>query len=176
MAHLDEYLSRKGAAMTEKRAAWADARGQGDASAGVVRISASSALAGNTGVRPTMAGEHRIISDSAPGLAGNALGPTAPEMLLAALASCLVHTYVIQAVLLDVPLDEVRVEVSGALDMLGVIAGEGPAPVIDHLRYTPHIASPASAEALDWLHAAVDANCPVLNTLRLAREVVRAQD
>lgn len=173
MAYLNEYLARKSAAMSEKRDAWQAARDEGAAAAGVVTVNASSTLAGNTGARPTQMGEHRVVSDSAPALAGHGLGPTAPELLLGALASCLVHTYVIQAVLLEVPLDSVRVDVTGTLDMTVVIGAPGKAPVIENIRYDAHIESPASADALDWLHAAVDANCPVLNTLRLARDIER---
>ena len=60
-------------------------------------IKAVSWVAGITGARPVKMGEIQFVTDSAPGLAGHALGPTAPEMLLGALASCLVHTYLIQA-------------------------------------------------------------------------------
>lgn len=70
-------------------------------------------MAGNTGARPVKIGGTLFITDSAPALAGHALGPTARELLLGALAS-LVHTYLIQAVLLELPIDGVEVEVRGA--------------------------------------------------------------
>jgi uncharacterized OsmC-like protein len=177
MALLDEYLIRKQAAMTLRLSEWTTARADGNTDAGVVALNASSTLAGTTGVRPTTAGTHRLISDSAPGLAGHNLGPTAPEMMLASLASCLVHTYVIQAVLLGVPLDDVRIDIAGTIDMARVIGGESPSPVhLENLTYCAHVVSPASSEAVGWLHAAVEENCPVLNTLRLPMHISRVED
>jgi hypothetical protein len=54
-------------------------------------------VAGGSGVRPVSIREFTIVTDSAPALAGYNLGPTAPELLLASLASCLAHTYLIVA-------------------------------------------------------------------------------
>ena len=58
-------------------------------------------------------------------------------MLLGALASCLVHTYLIQATLMQLPLDHVEVEVQGALDMAGVVGlpYDGSAPTGDRDLY-----------------------------------------
>ena len=92
-------------------------------------------------------GEVLFITDSAPALAGHALGPTAPEMLLGALASCLVHTYLIQATLLQIPLDNVEVEVKGALDMSGVVGLPYTAlPQLSEVTYSAKVTSPAAPE------------------------------
>ncbi len=173
MSELGPYLERKAAAIEARRAGWTAAREAGDSAAGVIDVRASSRLAGVTGVRPTMAGVHPVISDSAPGLAGHALGPTAPELLLGALASCLVHTYVIQAILLEVPLDSVEVVVQAQLDMASTLGMHGPPPLLQQITYQAQVASSSSAEAVEWLHAAVEANCPVLNTLRQPAEIRR---
>ena len=87
-----------------------------------MRLKASSHVAGNTGVRPVKMGEYIVISDSAPGLAGNSLGPSSPEMLLGALASCLIHTYLLQASLLAIPLDNVEVTIGTIV--LGTVRGD----------------------------------------------------
>jgi uncharacterized OsmC-like protein len=165
---LTYYLERKAAAIEARRADWTAARAKA-----VVRLSASSTLAGNTGVRQTRMGEHVMVSDSAPGMAGHALGPTAPELLLGALASCLLHTYVIQACLLNVALDTVEVEISGSIDMSVVIGMPGDAPLISDLTYTAHLTGPLSDDDMARMHAAVDSSCPVLNTLRMPVNVVR---
>lgn len=170
MTSIDAYLDRKRAAMAARRADWAD---DGRAASNV-RISASSTLAGNTGVRATRMGEHFVASDSGPGLAGHGLGPTAPELLLGAMASCLVHTYVIQAILLDLPLDGVTVEVSGRLDF-GAVVGlpfQPPLAMTD-LEYRPQVQSSATPEQIEALHLAVEENCAVLNTVRLPSAVTR---
>ena len=158
MPSIDFYLNRKRAASN-------------------VRISASSTLAGNTGVRATRMGEHFVASDSGPGLAGHGLGPTAPEMLLGAMASCLVHTYVIQAILLDVPLDGVTVEVSGRLDFGAVVGLPFEPPLqMTGLQYHPQVQSSAAPDVVEALHLAVEENCAVLNTVRLPSNVARVRE
>jgi uncharacterized OsmC-like protein len=163
MAQIEYYLERKQAALAARRADWEGAREKG-----IIRLSASSKLAGNTGARPTRMGEqHHVVSDSAPALAGHGLGPTAPELLLGSLASCLVHTYVIQACLLHIPFDQVEVEISGAIDM-GAVVGlptEG-VPLLQELTYHVHLQSDATPEQIAQMHQAVEDTCPVLNTLR----------
>jgi uncharacterized OsmC-like protein len=171
MAELESYLERKRAAMAARQADWTAQRDQSH-----VRISATSTLAGSTGVRATRMGEHFTASDSGPGLAGHGLGPTAPELLLGAMASCLVHTYVIHAILMDVTLEAVTVEVSGKLDF-GAVVGlpfEPPLHMTD-LEYRPQVQASASVDQIEALHLAVEDNCAVLNTVRLPTAVARVR-
>jgi uncharacterized OsmC-like protein len=169
MAKLDSYLERKAAVLADRRTDFT-----AKPEAALVRLKATSYVAGNTGVRPVRMGDYVVISDSAPGLAGHSLGPTSPEMLLGALASCLVHTYLLQAALLNIPLDSVEIEVTGALDMTGAVGlpYEGPLK-LEGIHYKPRLESPAGPEAFQRLHAAVENACAVLNTVRNPVEVVR---
>ncbi len=171
MAKLDSYIARKAQAIADRQADWT-----ANPDKAVVSIKASSKVAGITGARPTRMGDHTVLSDSAPGLAGHSLGPTAPEMLLGALASCMVHTYLIEATLLDIPLDHVEVEVSGTLDYKPVVGlpGEQPCALRD-ITYKAHIESPAAEAEIARMHAAAEAACPVLNTLRYPVNVQRAE-
>lgn len=170
MAQLDSYLARKAAVLADRRADFT-----AKPETALVKLKATAHVAGNTGVRPVQLGNYIIISDSAPGLAGHSLGPTAPELLLGALGSCLVHTYLLQAALLEIPLDSVEVEINGALDMTGAVGLPHKGPLqLESIRYKPTILSPASAETIQTLHAAVEQACAVLNTLRSPLEVVRA--
>ncbi|MBW7883067.1 MAG: OsmC family protein [Caldilineaceae bacterium] len=169
MPLLDAYLERKQRVLAERSNDYVAAPDKA-----MVRLTASSWVAGTTGARPVQMGQTRFISDAAPALAGNALGPTAPEMLLGALASCLVHTYLIQAALLDIPLDQVDVEVQGALDMRGVVGLPASSPPqMEQITYQARISSPAETQVLERLHVAVEETCPVLNTLRLPTAVAR---
>src|SRR5262249_11543883 len=112
---------------------------------------------------------------SAPGLAGHSLGPTAPEMLLGALASCLVHTYLIQAVLLNIPLDHVEIEISGKMDYKPVIGmPSDTTPLMQDITYTAHVESPAPAADIERMHQVVETTCPVLNTIRNPVNIQRA--
>ncbi|MCB0133194.1 MAG: OsmC family protein [Caldilineaceae bacterium] len=169
MAKLDPYLTRKAGVLAQRRLDFTDAP-----EAALVQLKATAHCAGNTGVRPTKMGDYIIVSDSAPGLAGHSLGPSSPEMLLGALASCLVHTYLLQATLLNIPLDSVEVEITGALDMTGVVGLETDAPsMLQNLAYHAQIESPATADVVESLHVTVDQTCAVLNTLRNPMTVTR---
>lgn len=169
MSALAPYLQRKAEVLAQRREHFHQ-----QPEAALVRLKATSHVAGNTGVRPVKMGEYIVISDSAPGLAGHSLGPSSPEMLLGALASCLVHTYLLQATLLAIPLDHVEVVIEGALDMTGVVGlpAEGPLK-LEGLSYTPTVTTSASTAEIEQLHAAVEQACAVLNTLRSPMAVVR---
>ena len=169
MAQLDAYLERKAGVLAQGREKFTTSP-----EAALVRLKATSHVAGNTGVRPVRMGDYIVISDSAPGLAGHSLGPSSPEMLLGALASCLVHTYLLQAALLEIPLDNVEIEITGALDMTGVVGLPADGPIkLEQLGYKADITSPASDADITRLHAAVETACAVLNTLRSPMEVKR---
>ncbi len=158
--------------MAARQADWAEHREMAN-----MRISASSTLAGGTGVRATRMGEHFVASNSGPGLAGHSLGPTAPELLLGAMASCLVHTYVIHAILLDVKLEEVTVEVSGRLDFGAVVGLPFEPPLhMTELQYRPQLVANATVAQIEALHLAVEDNCAVLNTVRLPSAVTRVRE
>lgn len=169
MSMLDPYLQRKAEVLAARQS---DFTTQPEKA--FVSVSAVSKVAGITGARPTKVGEFSILTDSAPGLAGHALGPTAPELLLGALASCLVHTYLIQATLMNLPLDHVEVEVKARLDMSGVVGlpYEQP-PQLQDIVYDARVQSSASEVDIQRMHDAVSETCPVLNTLRNPVKVTR---
>ncbi len=172
MAKLDDYMQFKARVLAQRQADFRQAPEKA-----LVPLAATSHVAGTTGVRPVRMGDYIVISDSAPALAGNSLGPSSPQMLLGALASCLVHTYLLQATLLEIPLDDVEIEIRGALDMTGVVGLPQERPIIlENLSYTPRLTSPAAADDLERLHAAVDQTCAVLNTLRLPVTVTCVRD
>ena len=169
MGKLESYLSCKADVLAEQRAKLKEAPEDG-----VVALTATAHVAGNTGVRPVQMGEFMIASDSAPGLAGHSLGPSSPQMLLGSLASCLVHTYLLQAALLEIPLDNVTVEITGALDMGPVVGLPYDGRIeIENLSYQSDVASPAPQADIDRLHEAVERTCAVLNTLRHPMDVKR---
>ncbi|MBE2237409.1 MAG: OsmC family protein [Caldilineaceae bacterium] len=169
MSTLDFYLDRKATVLAQRRADFTAFPEKA-----TVRIQAKSWVAGNTGARPVRLGETLWITDSAPALAGNALGPTAPEVLLGALASCLVHTYLIQAVLLDMPIEGVEIEVQGAVPMGGVVGlPYDTLPQLEDITYTATVIASAPAAELERMHQAVEETCPVLNTLRYPTAVTR---
>jgi hypothetical protein len=75
-------------------------------------------------------------------------------------------------VLLNIPIDHVEVNTSGTLDYATVVGlpFDEP-PRMENITYTAQVESSAPKEEIETLHAAVDTNCPVLNTLRFPVEV-----
>lgn len=169
MSDLDTYLKRKASILTERREQLHD-----NPDAGFAQIKASSYVAGITGIRPVTMGDYVVNTDSAPGLAGHSLGPSSPELLLGALASCLAHTYVLQAALHDVSLQQVSVEVTGALNMADAINPSNDRTIaIENLGFRANIQSDAADATMQKLHSDVERACAVLNTLRAAHTVTR---
>lgn len=136
-------------------------------------LSARVSAEGRSGIRRIRIRDHQVISDAPSNFAGYDLGPTSPELQLGVLGSCVTHITLIQAAELGVPLDSLEVEVEGVFDPRGGKPGFEHIPVYpQNLRYTIHIVSPASAEAIAELHETVERTCPILNLLRRPQEVV----
>ena len=128
-------------------------------------ISASVRAEGCSGIQSIRIRGFHLLSDCHPACAGFHVGPTAPELQLGALGSSLAETFLSQAAERGVPLDDIEVEITGTLNPPGSPHGE-PATVGPHdIRYTVHLRSPAPADQIAALHAAVARICPVLNLL-----------
>src|SRR5258708_38386986 len=66
--------------------------------------------------------EHRVTVDEPASLGGTNKGPNPVELVLAALGTCQEITYRAYATALGIPLDGVRVELAGDLDLRGFFA------------------------------------------------------
>jgi organic hydroperoxide reductase OsmC/OhrA len=155
--------------LVHKRGALAGRRRQieTDPATAIGAIAASCKAGDRTGVRMVRVRDHRIASDSGPALGGADLGPGAPELLAAALASCLVHTYMVHAAQSGIPVDEIEALVECNLDFRGVLDMPGDAPrEPTNIRYTLRVKSPEPPARLRELAAATDRSCPLLNALR----------
>lgn len=129
-------------------------------------LSARVRAEGRSGVRRIQIRDFQVISDSGPDFAGYNLGPSSPELQLGVLGSCLTHVFLIQAADRDVPLDALEVEVTGQMDPRAGKPGFEEVPVYPHqIAYTVTLQSPASADQISALHAAVEQACPILNLL-----------
>ena len=160
MGNLREYLGQKRAALLTRRAHAQATGGAPHPMAATVRVE------GRSGVRRIRIRDHTILSDSGPDFAGYDFGPGSPELQLGVLGSCLSHIYLIQAADRQVALDNLEVEVSGQMDYRAGSPGHEDTPVYPHnISYTVHVTSPAAAEEIEALHAAVERACPILNLL-----------
>lgn len=157
MPNLSDYLMFKAgrmAALSERLAA---------PDTTPISLAASCRVAGGSGVRPVRVREFTVVTDSGPGLAGYDLGPTAPELLLSALASCVAHTFLIVAARRGVRYDALEVTVRGEIDFRGVLEVDPAAPIAPrNLHYVAAIDSPADDATLAAIKAEVERLCPVL--------------
>jgi uncharacterized OsmC-like protein len=160
MTTLPDYLAFKAERMARLRARLAQPEAQ------PFSLEATARVAGGSGVRPVRVREFTIVTDSGPALAGYDLGPTAPELLLCSLASCLAHTFLIIAAARGVQYDALEVTVRGTIDFRGVLEVDPNAPIAPQgLRYEARISSPASDTELAAIQQEVERLCPVLQAL-----------
>ncbi len=110
--------------------------------------------------------QHSLTIDEPAALGGTDSGPNPVELILAALGSCQEITYRAFATALGIPLDSVRVELTGDIDLRGFFAVD-PAvrPGYEAIRGQVHLESPAAPERLEQLRQAVNGHCPVLDIL-----------
>ncbi len=131
-----------------------------------VTLRAAVAVAAGTGVRPIRMRDHTVVSDAGAPLGGYGLGPTAPELLLGALASCLAHSALVIAADLGVPLTHLEVEVTGQLDYRGTLAVSDDAVVPPtNLAYTLRFGGEVDDAAMAAIEADIARLCPVLLAL-----------
>ena len=163
---LDAHLSLKADAM----AAAGRALESGDAARQT--ITAECSASDLTGVRRMRIREFQIVSDSGPAFGGSSLGPSSPELLLAVLASCLTHTYLIGAAMRGVSLDGVHVRFEAENNdaaFLGLDTADPSYPF--NIRAVVRIESRASAEEIAALHAYASRACPLTTLVREAHPV-----
>ncbi|WP_322513192.1 OsmC family protein [Chloroflexus sp.] len=128
-----------------------------------VPLRAAVTVAAGTGLRPVKVREHTVLSDSGPALGGYDLGPNAPELLLAAMASCIAHSALAIAADRDLALDDLQVEVTGQIDYRGAMAVSADAPIAPtNLRYTIRYRGEVSDNEMAALQADLERLCPVL--------------
>ncbi|MCQ4159056.1 OsmC family protein [Roseomonas sp. GC11] len=166
MSSLTEYLAQKREALfrLREKAARPETKPQ--------PLRATVRAEGRSGVRRIRIRDFQVLSDSPESFAGYDLGPSSPELQLGVLGSCLTHTFLIQAALLQIPLEHVEVAVEGEIDGRSGQPGFEAVPRHPYgLRYTVSIASPAGEAELARLHEAVEKNCPILHLLRAPQEI-----
>ncbi len=109
-----------------------------------------------------------LTIDEPPAFGGGDTGPSPVEILLAALGTCQEIMYAALASVMDIPLDECRVKLTGDLDvrgLLGMGADEGIPPGFTQITYETHLKSSASDKEIQALVTAVENQCPVLDML-----------
>jgi uncharacterized OsmC-like protein len=170
---LPAYLEQKAQALRATAVAAREDPGGTDPQAWRATLSSTAVADDLTGVRKTQVGRFSLIVDAGPQVGGFDLAPSSPELLLAALSSCLTHTVLLQAAGAGLPIERVSTDVEATL-WTGHVAGidsDDPIGPRD-FRATIAIEAPAATETdLAALRDAVRAACLILHTLRRANDV-----
>jgi uncharacterized OsmC-like protein len=157
LSTLIDYLAQKREAFVDRT------RRIADGSLGPLPLKAKATAEGRSGVRRVRIRDFQIITDSPPDFAGYDLGPSSPELVLGGLASCLNHSYLIQAAALEVPIESIE----GTIDPRVGSPGYETTPVYpQNISYVLRIAGPASAAQIQTLRDNVEKFCPILNLLK----------
>ncbi|WP_214369053.1 OsmC family protein [Pseudonocardia sp. H11422] len=166
----DTTADERDAALREILAASA-ARIEDDPDRAHARLRAGGA--GGDGLRAEIrVGRHTVVVDEPPALGGEGAAPNPVETALAALLSCQVVTYRIWSAKLGIPLDDVRIDVEGDLDLRGFFGLDSAIrPGFAEVRVVVTLDGPATPEQYRELAAAVDEHCPVLDVFRNATPV-----
>jgi uncharacterized OsmC-like protein len=125
------------------------------------------------GVRKLRIRDWQFFSDSGPDFGGWGLGPSSPELLCGVIATCLTHTYLIAAAMLDIPVDRVSVRVSAANNDARFleIATTDPAVPFEITVDVDLEAPDARPVQTATLHRYASERCPLTNLIRTPNSV-----
>lgn len=173
MTTLRDYLAHKVHALAAFRA-----RTLGPGSTYVPRpLAATVTVEGRSGVRRIRIRDYQIIADSPPEMMGYNLGPTSPELALAALGGCVAHSWLIHAASLGVMLDAVEIEVSATIDSRAGEQGYESSPREPQgIGFLARIVSDAPEADVARVHDAVVRLCPIVNLFRNAQPIAAAYE
>ena len=111
----------------------------------------------------------KIVGDHPQELLGTNMGPTSVELLLAALGHCLASGWATYGASMGIPIERLRVEVEGDIDLQGMLALPEPGAVVpgfQEIRATYYAKSPASREQLEQLAKMSEDLSPTRHSLR----------
>ncbi len=104
---------------------------------------------------------------------GNDAGPGPGILERGALGSCLAIAYSQQAAVMEVPIDNIEIEVESELDARGMLGVDDRLPGFRELRYKVYIESPANREEIQKVIDKADKHSPVLDDFKRAIPVKR---
>jgi uncharacterized OsmC-like protein len=114
----------------------------------------------------------RIVGDHPQELLGTDKGPTSVELVLAALGHCLAGGWAVYGAHMGIPVEGLRVEVEGDIDLQGMLAlpeaGVVP-PGFQEIRATYYVTSRAPREQLEQLAKMSEDLSPTRHSLRAVK-------
>ncbi|HLB12228.1 MAG TPA: OsmC family protein [Dehalococcoidia bacterium] len=114
----------------------------------------------------------KIVGDHPEELLGTNNGPTSVELLLGALGHCLASGWATYGAHMGIPIEELRVEVEGDIDLQGMLALPEPGsvpPGYQEIRATYYVKSRAPREQLEQLAKMSEDLSPTRHSLRAVK-------
>lgn len=105
--------------------------------------------------------DHRITVDEPAASGGTDTGMNPVELLLSSIGACQTISLAIYAEQLQIPVDELWVEVEGDMDSAGFMGYDGYRPGYSEIRCHVHVKSSAPHSELQMLVDLVETRCPV---------------
>jgi uncharacterized OsmC-like protein len=112
-----------------------------------------------------------LRGDHPPELLGQNTGPTAVEVLMAALGACMTGTFAAQATARGVEIKSLELEMEGENDLLGFFGLKPISPKLSDVKLTFHVESDADAGTLQEILEAAESLSPVFNSVTEPVEV-----
>lgn len=116
----------------------------------------------------------KLVCDIGKEQGGNDAGPGPGILERGALGSCLAMGYSLWAAHMEIPIEEIEVEVESEFDARGQFGITEDPPGFNELRYNVSIQSPASEDEIRKLIEKADAHSPVLDDFKRPIPVKRS--
>ena len=110
-----------------------------------------------------------FVADHPAELLGHDIGPTAGEELLAALANCVSSGFTLYGAALGIPVEQVKMELTGAVDLQGNMNLPAPGvvrPGFQRFHAKIRVKSPAPRSELEKLKELAESTSPIKDSLR----------
>lgn len=114
----------------------------------------------------TMSNHKMIVDEPTTMPGGNNKGPNPLDLFCASLGTCQEITYKMYATVMGIPLNSVSTEVTADIDLRGLVGLADEAVAISAMKCKVTVDSPATPEQIQQLKGAVDAHCPMVETLK----------
>jgi uncharacterized OsmC-like protein len=128
----------------------------------------------------THSADYSLVSDEPKEVLGSDAGVSPAELLLSALGACLTVGYAANAAALGIEIDDLSIEISTNASLEGFMNIRNAAPGVESIAVNVNIKTSAPAEAVEELHAYVNAQSPIWDTLanpvRLTSQVTVSND
>ena len=111
-------------------------------------------------------GSKRLVCDVGTKMGGNDAGPGPSILQRGALGSCLAIGYATWAAEMEIPVEDIKVEVESDYDARGQFGVTEEPPGFMEIRYCVSIESPASEDRIRELIETADAHSPVLDDFK----------